>query len=287
MIQIGARLDKGAAGLRHLGAVDGDKAVHVQGGGLAETGAFQHRRPEQAVEVDDVLADKVIQLGVAVRRPVAVEVETMLIAVVLEAGHVADRRIQPDIEVLAGVAGNLEAEVGCLAGDVPRLQAGFQPFVQFVGDAVLQRAGTQPVAQHVAELGQVEEQLGDALHHRLGAADGGIGVDQFGGRVSGAADFAVIAVLVRSAALRAGALDEAVGQEHALFRVIQLGDLFFEDIAGGLIALEDQLGVVAVLFAMGAVIVIKADQEVGKIGLVLPFYIGNLSLRRDAVLLSL
>ena len=112
--------------------------MHIQRCWLAEAGAFQHGRPEQAVEVDDVLADKVIQLGIAVRCPVAVEVEAVLVAVMLEAGHVANRRIQPDIEVLARVAGNLEAEVGRLAGDIPGLQAGLQPLIQLVGDAVLQ-----------------------------------------------------------------------------------------------------------------------------------------------------
>ena len=136
VVQIGARHDEGAAGFGHLGAVHGDEAVAKDGGGLAQAGAVQHGGPEKAVEVDDVLADKVIQLGVGIRFPVLVEIDAFALAQVLETGHVAHRRVHPHIEILARIAGDLEAEVGRFPGNVPGLQV-FHPLLQFVGHAFL------------------------------------------------------------------------------------------------------------------------------------------------------
>ena len=64
ILQISAGVDEGASGLRHLGAVNGEEAVHVHGGWRAIVRAGQHRRPKQRVEVDDVFANKVIKLSV-------------------------------------------------------------------------------------------------------------------------------------------------------------------------------------------------------------------------------
>jgi hypothetical protein len=55
--------DEGAARLGHLGAIDGQEAVREDLGRRAVTGVREFRRPEQGVEVEDVLADEVIQLG--------------------------------------------------------------------------------------------------------------------------------------------------------------------------------------------------------------------------------
>ena len=63
VLEIGARLDEGAARLGHLLAVHGQEAVREDRGRGAEARAAQHGRPEQGVEVDDVLADEVVQLG--------------------------------------------------------------------------------------------------------------------------------------------------------------------------------------------------------------------------------
>ncbi len=94
--------------------------MHRDGGGLAETGTFEHGGPEQGVEVDDVLADEVVQLGAGILVPESIEIQLRATCTeVLEARHVADWRIQPDIEVLARLIRNLETEVGRIAGDVP------------------------------------------------------------------------------------------------------------------------------------------------------------------------
>ncbi|MOA31459.1 hypothetical protein D3C78_1526190 [compost metagenome] len=85
MLQVGAGLDESAARFGHLGAVHRHIAVHEQIGRFAEVTAFQHRRPEQAVEINDVLADKVIQLGGGVLAPELVKVQiATLVAQVFE-----------------------------------------------------------------------------------------------------------------------------------------------------------------------------------------------------------
>src|SRR5690606_31262852 len=96
-------------------------------GGPAEARAAEHGGPEQRVEVHDVLADEVVELRVAVRAPVLVEVEADAPAEIQEACHVADRRIEPDVEELTRLAGDLEAEIGRVARDVPVLEAGAKP----------------------------------------------------------------------------------------------------------------------------------------------------------------
>ena len=84
-------------------------------------GTVQHGGPEKRVEVADVLADEVMQFDVAVDLEECVDVETLRIAERLQTAEVTDRRIEPDIEILAGIAGDLEAEVGRVARDVPVL----------------------------------------------------------------------------------------------------------------------------------------------------------------------
>ncbi|MNT96665.1 hypothetical protein D3C72_2388170 [compost metagenome] len=59
--------------------------MHEQIGRFAEVTAFQHRRPEQAVEINDVFTDKVIQLGRGVLTPELVEIQiAALVAQVFE-----------------------------------------------------------------------------------------------------------------------------------------------------------------------------------------------------------
>nr|GFD50727.1 hypothetical protein [Tanacetum cinerariifolium] len=116
-----------------------------------------HRRPEQRMEIDDVLADEVIQLGGRVLVPERVEVQRRrAIAQVFEAGHVADRCIQPDVEVFAWLVGDFKTEIRRVAGDVPLLQARIQPFGDLVRHGVLQCAAAGPAFEHGVEGGQVE-----------------------------------------------------------------------------------------------------------------------------------
>ena len=108
-------------------------------GRRSEAGAIQHRRPEQRVEVDDVLADEVIRLRSATRHPVFVEVQFFVaIAVMQEAGQVTDWCIQPDVKVLVFGPGYLKAEIRRVPGNVPVLEACLEPFFEFAGDVLVQ-----------------------------------------------------------------------------------------------------------------------------------------------------
>ncbi|SSK54793.1 Uncharacterised protein [Klebsiella pneumoniae] len=261
--------------------------MHEQVSRLTEVAAFQHRRPEQAVEVDNVFADKVIQLGRRIFLPVFVEAGGVaaLVAQVLEGAHVADRRVQPDVEIFARRVGNFEAEVRRIAGDVPLLQAGFEPLLHLVRDLLLQRAAAGPRLQHFAERRQVEEKVLGVTHHRRGAGDHRFRVDKLGRAVGRAAHFAVIAILVRRFALRTGAFHKTVRQEHAFFRIVELRDGAVFNKTVLFQAGVDKLRQLAVLVAVRRVIVIIADVEAGEIGLMLLTHFANHLLRCDTELL--
>ncbi len=260
--------------------------MHVDGGRLAEARAFEHRRPEQGVEVDDVLADEMVQLGAGVLVPEGVEVQFREArAEVLEAGHVADRRIEPDIEVLARLVGNLEAEIGRIAGDVPFVQAAVEPFGDLVRHRILQGAAAGPLLEHGLELGQLEEEVLGVTQYRCRAGDGRARVFQVGGLVGRAAFLAVVAVLVLGGAFRAGALDEAVGEEHALLGVEILGHRTGGDMPRIAQLAVDQLRQLAVFLGMGGVEVVEIHQEIGEVGTVFGLNVGDQLFRSDAFLL--
>ena len=261
VLQVTLRRDERAAGLRHLLAVHGQEAVDVHAVRLAEARALQRGRPEQRVEIEDVLADEVVQLGVAARPPVGVEVQAFTRAQVGETRHVADRRIEPDVEVLAGRAGDLEAEVGRIARHVPVPQPGLEPLVELVGHRLVQGAGARPFAQHRLEVAELEEQVLRLALDRARARQHRDGILEVGGGVGRPAGLAAVAVLVGGAAARAGALDVAVRQEHPGLLVVGLGDLAPGDMAGLVERLEDQLGVVAVFRRVRRVVVVEADAE--------------------------
>ncbi|SRN43854.1 Uncharacterised protein [Shigella flexneri] len=61
-------------------------------------------------------------------------------------------------------------------------------------------------------------------HHWCSTRNHRFRLDQFSRAVGRAADFAVIAVLIRGFTFRAGAFHKTVRQEHAFFRIVQLRD---------------------------------------------------------------
>ncbi|MNV17558.1 hypothetical protein D3C71_1083510 [compost metagenome] len=287
-IQVGAGHDEGAARLAHLGAVHGQVAVDVQPGRRAQAGAMQHRRPEQAVEIDDVLAEEVVQLGAAVGGHHGLEVVARLGAQVLEAGQVADRRVQPHVEILARGAGDFEAEVGRVTRDVPRAQAAIsvEPFGQLGLHAGQGHVAGQPLAQEILETADFEEVVLRIADFRGGTGDHRLGVDQVGRAVGGAADFAVVAVLVGRLALGAGALDVAIRQEHALGRVIELRHRAAADMAGGVELVIQRLGQLAVGGRVGRVVMVEIHAERGKVTFVTGLDVGDEGFRRHAGLLG-
>ena len=161
-----------------------DEAVHVDVVGHLAAGELQHRRPEQRVEVDDVLADEVNLLDV--RRgeefleaaQLALRARLAAVEVVLERGEIADRRIEPHVEVFAGRVRNRDAEVRRIARDVPVAErlvaAAAQPFARLVGDRRLQPSRrVEPALQELDALriGELEEVVIGRLAHRRLAPD--------------------------------------------------------------------------------------------------------------------
>ena len=245
------------------------------------------------MEVEDVLADKVIQLGLRICLPVVVEIDAVFFAQVFERPHVADRGVEPDIKVFAGRLGNFKAEVRRIARNVPVTEPVFafcaQPFLHLVGGFRLQMAAVvRPAAQEIlaARIGKLEEIMLGLAQLRRGAGNSRVGVFQFIRRVGSAARLAVVAILVGGAAFRAFAFNEAVGQKHLPGRVVILFDRARCDQAVFPQTGVNQVGVVAGFRRMRRVEIVKADVEAGKIAEMLIMHARDQRLRRDAFLLG-
>ena len=63
------------------------------------------------------------------------------------AGDVTNWGVQPHVEILTGVAGNFEAKVGRVAADVPILQPGVKPFLEFIRNRGLQLFAVDPLRE--------------------------------------------------------------------------------------------------------------------------------------------
>ena len=260
----------------------------------AVAGMGQFGRPEQRVEVEDVLADEVVELGARIGPEPVVEVEAVAVAQVPERAHVADRRVEPDVVVLARRIGDLEAEIGRVARDVPVgqlvLPGGAQPFLHLVGGFRLQcaalLAGVAAQEGFAARVGELEEVVLGSAQLGPGAGYGRVRVVEVGRRVGGATGLAVVAVLVGGAALRALALDEAVGQEHLLDRVVELLDGAHVDQPGRPELQVDVVGAGAGFVRVRRVVIVETDQEAGEIARVLAMDALDQHLRRDALLLG-
>ena len=72
------------------------------------------------MEINNILADKMIQLGIGLFSEVFIKIEIgTALAEVLKACQVAYGCIQPNIEVFVISAGNAEAEIRLIAGNIP------------------------------------------------------------------------------------------------------------------------------------------------------------------------
>ena len=124
MLNPGIGVDKSPTGFRHLGAINGNKAVRKYAGRQAVTGAFEHGRPEQAVEINNVFTNKMIQLGFRTGffTPEIVKINIVLpIGKVFKAGHVAYGRIEPNIEKLVGFSRYFKTKIRRITAYVPSL----------------------------------------------------------------------------------------------------------------------------------------------------------------------
>ena len=205
----------------------------------------------------------------------------------LEAGHVAHRRIDPHIKILAGRIRNLEPEVRCVAGDVPILEAGLEPFRQFRGHRILDHAGLQEVLEIGLHRRQPKEEVLRGLLHRRLARDDRNRVDQVGWPIGRTTGLAVVAVLVGGLAGGTAALDETVGQEHAAFGIEGLFHGTGLDQPGVAQPPVDQAGQLPVLVGMRRMVIVVLDAEVDKVPQVFVLEATDQLLRRDALGLCL
>ena len=109
--------------------------MDVDLGRRSEISSRQHGRPKQGVEVDDIFANKMMHFTIRIGSPVILIIDTMTSAVAFKAGDIPDRRVQPDIKILSGLAGNLKSKIRRVSGNVPVLKSGIEPFRQLVGDS--------------------------------------------------------------------------------------------------------------------------------------------------------
>ena len=117
--------DAGAATFRHFFTADGDEAVDVQLVRCFATRELEGGWPEEGVEINNVLANEVNLLGAAVRINERIVIQTDCLAVGLERSQVTHRGIEPDIKVLAGCIRDVDAEVRCIARNIPVSELGF------------------------------------------------------------------------------------------------------------------------------------------------------------------
>ncbi len=187
------------------------------------------------MEIHNVLADEVELLDAVigqefVKRPLlAVGLGLARIEIGFQRRQVSNGRIEPHIKILAGCIGNLDAEVRRITRNVPIVEilaVVSQPLGKFIDHLALEGGLRRPFLQklHATFIGEFEEKMFRLLQDRLGAGKRRERVLQVSRRIHRAAVFAAIAVLVRSAALRAFALDVAIRQKHALDGVKELFD---------------------------------------------------------------
>ena len=159
VLEVFRSADEGAARFRHFLAVHGEEAVNVHLGGQAEARRLQFRRPEEGMEILNVLADEVVDLCLLALPPV-VECFTLTFAPFRRRADVADRRVEPHIPVVAGRVGNFEAEVGGRAGDVPVTERLVEEEIfQVVRALGRDRAGLGPLGEEVVHLFDAHEEV--------------------------------------------------------------------------------------------------------------------------------
>ena len=248
----------------------------------AHAGSVQYRWPEQPVEVDDVFAEEVVQFGVAVRIQERIKVDAAFFAQRLEAGEVADRRIQPHIEKLARRIGNREAEVRRIARDVPVAQTAVEPLAQFCLDPGMGDRTLQPIFEDIGELRQLKKIVLRFAKFRRRTRNHRTRITKLGRGIGRTAVLAVVAVLVGRATVGAGPLDVAIGQEHRLDRIVQLGNGTLRNRARGEQATVDQFDQGFVLSRVGRVVVIERDPEFDEIGFVSTLDRSNVIFRRES-----
>jgi len=238
------------------------------------------------VKVRDVLADEVMNLDVRIAPPV-VEFFTLSLAPFECRSDVADRRVKPDVPIMAIVGvWNREAEIRGRARNVPIAQRltqkrALQPF----GDIFLQMTGgLRPALQERVALLRTDEEMFFAFQFGNRPRNGAFGIDQIGSRVGRTAPIAAVAVLIRRTTAGTRPSHEPIRQKQFFDRVVKLDHVAAGNQAGSLQAGPDLIAEFLVLRRVGAAIVVEQDVEAGKIAHVGGPHIFNHRFRRATLL---
>ena len=138
----------------HPLALEHDEAVPEDLAGKGEPGAHEHRRPIDAVEPGDVLAD-----DMQIRRPPRLEQARRQLAKV-EGRDVVDERIDPDVDDAVLVERDRDAPFLAFTTDRQIVQAGFEHVEDLVASQLgYQKLGvlTIVIEQRLSILGELEE----------------------------------------------------------------------------------------------------------------------------------
>jgi hypothetical protein len=214
----------------------------------------------------------------------------------LQRGEIANRSVQPDVEVLARRVRNRNAEVRRVAGNIPVLKLStlteplliLREHLRLHAGLAVSAIAARPLAQelHSLRIGELKEIVRGTAKLRLRAGENRIRIDELSRAIDRAADFTAVAILILSAAVRALALDKAVREEHPLLSVVVLGDLLAVDQSRGLQTAINVLGKLDILRGVSRVPPVELHMEAVQVLLAAGTDFRHKLLRRDTLLLS-
>ena len=286
VFQVRFGADERPLALGHLFAAHRQEPMDVDLGGQAESGHLQHAGPEQGVEIRDVLADEVVDFRLLAPPP-SVILLAVAITPLLGRGDVSDRRVEPDVPVVAGTVGDLEAEVWRRPRDIPVLER----FAQEMALQIVRHLGLQvpaalgPFVQEAVQLFQLDEQMLGLSDLRLRARQDADRIEQLDGTVRRSA-LAAVARLVRSSTPGTRAAHKAIGQERAGLRIVQLRHILLGDQIRLAQRPPDLFAETAVFRAVRAAVIVERDVKAGEVPFVGTLHLGDQLLFATAFLAS-
>ncbi len=267
MLQKGLCRERGTLSFGHLFTIHGQEAVNANFGWKIVSGCFQHPRPEQRMEIDNVFSNEMMDFAVRVFPPV-IQSLAIRIAPLLCRSDVSDRGIEPDIPIVSRAVRDLETEILCGARNVPVAKFVTKELtIDVVGDFWLKTVAIlSPIDQKFTQLFQFDEQVVGVTNLGLGSRKRADRINQLNRRIS-MSTFAVVAGLILSIAFRASAGNKSVGQKSFFFGVVKLFDLFGFHQSRVANRLPDLSAELSIFVAVGAAIVVEADSESCEISL--------------------
>ncbi len=226
--------------------------------------AQERAREDDGMERDVVLADELEKLHAFRVLPPRFPVPGV-------AGgdrDVADGRVEPDVEDLAlePLLGHRDSP-GQVARDgallEPVADPGLGHLLRVVRPGALTRRLLLPGLEEGQDLGKVEVQVRRLLQDRRLSAEVAAGILQVRRIEKLAAVVALVAARVLRPAVRAGAVDVAVGQEARVILAVELLPGFFRDEAVRVEPVEDRLGDLRVRRRRRAAEPVEGDPEPG------------------------